>query len=217
MNTFKHTLLSLVIAPLLLASPSVQADSSSYEEISYEDLVEKLSAKKSKYVPTTEDPFLGVQIHTGIGFVNSFSYFKINDQVLNRHQNGVQLSLGMDLFSPQWFSEASFRNYGLTETGSEEWTVREFDLRIGYKEQLDGPWGYSLHTGLANRFFDLRDRVKDINESGQTPAMMIGLGVTAKVHRQLQFGFDVINKSPIVGDSADKGSLDLTVKVSASL
>lgn len=207
----------------LVASPSVQASSGSsqttetYEEISYEDLVERLSAKKEAYQAPTDDPFLSVQVHAGIGFVNSFSYFRIQGKDYSRYQNGIQLAVGMDLFSPLWFAESSFRNYGLTENGSEQWTLREFDIRIGYKEQISGPWGYRMFTGVANRFFDMKDPVRGISESAQTPSLLVGLGIQAQIHPRLQFGFDINGKNSLIGNTEDRGSFDMVMKLSASM
>lgn len=217
MTTFKKYLFHLLLPLTFLLSTSVQATTESYEEISYEDLVERLAAKKSSLQSNVGDPFLNVQIHAGIGFVNSFSYFRIQGRDYSRYQNGIQLAIGMDLFSPYWFAESSFRNYGLTENRTEQWTLREFDIRIGYKEQISGPWGYRMFTGVANRYFDFRDPVLGISESAQTPSLLIGLGVQAQIHPKLQFGLDLNGKNSLIGRTEDRGSLDLVMKLSASM
>lgn len=217
MKNIKILSLVLLISGLQTLSTTVQAADKDYEEISYEDLIDRLSTKKKNFIPRAEDPFETVKIHAGIGFINSFSYFKIKNSTYNRHQNGIQLSVGMDLFTPQWYSEGSFKNFGLTESGSEEWTIREFDVRIGFKEQIARPWGYHLHAGLANRFYSLKDELNGISAEGQTPSLLAGLGIHAQVNPNLSFGFELNGKNALINNTEDKGSVDMIFKVNASM
>ena len=129
-------------------------DSRDYQEVSYDDLVNELNSQKTRMQVKKTSSFDEVKINAGVGYVNSFSNISTQKQNFNRHTNGIQLSVGMDLFSPNWYSEGIFRNYGVTTSGSEELNLKDLDLRIGYRQNLEKIWDYTLSAGLSNRFLN---------------------------------------------------------------
>lgn len=220
MNIRKTLKSILVILPLMTLPTLVQAVNNSkedYEEVSYDDLLNELSAKKKNMASGQTSSFDDVRLHAGIGYVNGFTNISAGNSNYNRHANGIQLSLGMDLFSPNWYSEGVFKNYGVTSSGSEELTLRELDLKIGYTNKLESIWSYNIATGLSNRFLQFTDTAKDVRVDDTTPSLIISTGFAAQVHRHLSIGAEVSAHTAMVNKTADKNSFDFAFRLSTSL
>lgn len=221
MQNKKMLQIVLIVAALFGASTLVQAapasSASEYEEVSYDDLLNELSAKKKTMARSHNDSLDTTRIHAGIGYANTFSNISTQQQNFNRHASGIQLSVGMDLFSPNWYSEGVFRNYGLTSSGSEELTLREVDLKIGYTNRLQSIWNYSISSGLSNRFLRFVDPTRSIDVDEVTPSLVISTGFSAQVHRNLSIGAEASAKSAIVNRTADKNSFDFAFRITTSL
>ncbi|MNJ98536.1 hypothetical protein D3C87_163030 [compost metagenome] len=214
-NLFKVALVSLS----LLSAPALvwAAQDSSYEEVSYDDLLNELSAKQKKITKESASSFDDVRLHAGIGYVNAFTNLATNNKNFNRHASGIQLSLGMDLFSPQWYSEGVFRNYGTTTEGSEDLSIKELDIKIGYTDKLESIWNYTLSAGLSNRFLKFKDSTKGISVDETTPSFVISSGFMAQVHKRLSLGAELSARTAMINKSADKNSVDFAFRLTTSL
>lgn len=183
MQNKKALQIVLIVAAFFFASTLVQAapaaNSADYEEVSYDDLLNELNAKKKTMIRTQSNSLDATRIHAGIGYANTFSNISTQQQNFSRHTSGIQLSVGMDLFSTNWYSEGVFRNYGLTSSGSEELTLREVDLKIGYTNRLESIWNYSISSGLSNRFMRFVDPTRNIDVDDVTPSLIISTGFSA--------------------------------------
>lgn len=188
------------------------------EELTYDDLVNELSRKQRQVrSPTARDPFETVKIHAGLGSVSSFSTFVIDGKSAARYQNGMQIAIGVDLFSDVWFSEAAWRNFGETRSGTEEHLLRELDLKIGYRGDLQGPWSYRLQSGLAQRHLRLSDPSRALNIDETMPGLYLGLGTSARLSPVVSLNFDVSGRTPVINQTVDKGSIDFALEFKLSL
>lgn len=208
----------LILATLFGGTALVQAapNYSDYEEVSYDDLVNELNAKKT-FLRRQNDPVNNTRMYLGVGYANAFTNISAQKQNFNRHTSGVQLSVGMDLMSPQWFTEGVFRNYGVSASGNEELTLRELDLKIGYTNRLESIWSYVLSTGLSNRFMRFTDSSKNIDVDEMTPSLSVSTGFFAQVHKRVSLGAEVSAKTAIVNRTSDKNSFDFAFRLNTSL
>ncbi|KYG60381.1 hypothetical protein [Bdellovibrio bacteriovorus] len=208
----------LIVFSVFSSSTLVQAASSSdYEEVSYDQLLDELSSKKNVMAAKQTSSFDDVRLHAGIGYVNTFTNIATQNKNFNRHASGIQLSMGMDLFSPNWYSEGVFRNYGVTSSGAEELSLKEFDLKLGYTNRLESIWNYSLSAGLSNRFMRFTDPTRNIDVNDTTPSLVISSGFAAQVHKNLSLGAEVSARSAMVNRTADKNSFDFAFRLTTSL
>jgi hypothetical protein len=209
---FKFVLASslLTLMPTLVQA----ASSSDYEEVSYDDLVQELSTKSKV---ATEAPSVGVpKLSAGIGYANTFTNIAANNKSYNRYANGIQLSLGSELFSPEYYTEGIFKNYGSPNSG-EDFSIRELDLNLGYKNTLQGIWKYTVSTGISNRFLKFEDPDNSVNVDDTTPAFMVSTGFMAQVHKRLSFGGEVSLRQSMISKTADKNSVDFAFRITTSL
>ena len=191
---------------------------SEYEEIGYEDLVRQISSKKR----TIEDrrqphPFDQVMIHTGFSYVNSFTVMDIRNQESQKYQNGIELSLGVDLFSENWYAETSFRNFGLTNYGTQEILLKELDLKVGYKDHLQKPFVFKIDGGLANRYLKINDSERDVSINDTTPMLLGTVGIAAELSPMISLGLNFSGKSAMISRTADKSAFDFSFCFNASL
>lgn len=219
MTLFKTIPLALISAVLFSNLTFVQAAraASDYEEVSYDDLLTELSAKRRTLTNTQTSSFDTVRIHAGVGYANSFTNISAQKQNFNRHATGIQVSLGMDLFSPNWYAEGVLRNFGVTTIGDEELDLRELDLKLGYTNKLENIWSFTLSTGLANRFLRFSDATKNIDVNSTTPSVIVSTGFFAQVHKNISFGAEVSGHSAVISRTADKSSFDFAFRINTSL
>ncbi len=214
-NAFKSVLALLTIISI---SPLVWAAANNdYQEVSYDDLVNELSAKKKSVTREQNSAFDDVRLHAGVGYVNGFSNISAGDQNISRHSNGIQLSLGMDLMSPNWYSEVVFKNYGVSATGTEELSLREFDLKIGYAANLKDIWSYTLSSGISNRFLSFKDSARNISVDNTTPSLIISSGFQARLTKNLSLGAELSAHSAMVNQTSDKNSFDFAFRLNTTL
>ena len=104
----------------LLTSPKVQATESpsDVEELTYDQILSRLSQKKTYLQQDQSSPLDNVKIHVGMGFINTLSAFEVARSQEQQLLTGLQLSVGIDLLSRNWYSEAAWRNFGYTKRNS---------------------------------------------------------------------------------------------------
>lgn len=220
----KHKFVFALVAVLTYVGAHAQAaaplsSDSDTIEMSYEDLVDELAAKKNTYRQSrsSSNLFNQIQVHSGFGLVQSFSQFNINGSMRQRYQNGMQLALGVDLMSPQWFAETAWRNFGVTHNGSEEHTLREWLLKFGYKDMIQKNVGYRLQGGLSNRFLKVTDSMSGFEANETTPHFYLGGGLALQLNKYLSINFDVSARTPVISQTVDRGSIDGTIDLKISM
>jgi hypothetical protein len=214
----KNSLFSKLLVVMFIVPLTLVCHASDYEEVSYDDLLKQISAKKKSIERGPEkNLFEEVKIHAGLGYVNSFSEMVIADKTTQKYQNGMQISLGVDLFSENWFGETSFRNFGLTKSGSEDMFLKELDLKLGYKAEIKKPLSFKITGGLSNRYLTINDSEKDVYIDDTTPMIMGSAGIFANISPVINMGLDFSARSALVSRTADKSSFDFTFNIGASL
>lgn len=187
---------------------SDDATETEYEEVSYEDLLGRIANKKSYLKSESSSPFDDILIHTGLGYVTTFSEAALPNDNISPRLAGIQLTLGINLFNPNWYSEANWRNFGTSTSLSHEVSLRELDFRIGYLNSLDHNWNYKIGTGLSTRFFHYSNPTKALSYDSTTPALMIHFATMNSINKYLSFGAEISMQSPLTA-SYDRGGWNL--------
>ncbi len=197
---------------LMLASTLVQA--AEYEEVSYEDLVNQINKRKSTVIRNANDPLDQNLLHAGFGLISSAHTLNTSrGRADTRYQTGFQLTLGIDLFSPQWSAETALRNFGQTSSGSETWSLREFDLKLMNRDMLSASAGYRVGAGLGNRYLKLEDPLAQLSVNDNTPTAVFFGGLDIFLKKNLSLGIESGLRTSMVTDTTDKNSFDLTVRL----
>lgn len=212
--------LFLIIMCVLFASVTtkVQAkENNEYTELTYDELLQELQSKHRSLHQKSYSSFDDIKIYAGLGYINALSTIKHNQSDIYRYQNGVQLSLGVDLFSRNWYAEGVFRNFGLTNYGFEELSLKEIDLKIGHQALISGAWFYTLGGGLTNRYLHYSDPLHKFSSDVSTPFITLSTGAFLQLNSNLSFGIEINTKAALVGRTIDKNSNDFTLRMTTSL
>jgi len=203
-----------LISILLLASTLVQAAGKEYEEVSYDDLVNQLNKKKSSVIRGANDPFDDIQLHAGFGLITSANSVNTGGaRDVLKYQNGFQLSLGIDLFSPNWTAETAIRNFGQARSGTETRSLREFDLKFMHRDSIKDKLGFRLGTGIGNRYLIIDDAENNIAINDNTPTALFFGGLDVFASKKLSIGIEAGLRTSMINQTADKSAADITVRM----
>jgi opacity protein-like surface antigen len=217
---------------ILLATSAQAADFSEDNSISepgtmgYDSIVNELNSENQKSVgeaklkarnavvpDTSEDAFARVWMHGGIGYISTMQNVNLpGKQGVQLNQSGFQAALGIDLFSKTWMAEGTARNYGDVESHGSQVSLKEFELKLYYRNQFAAPLGLRLGGGLGARYMHIQNAgVPDTDYT--TPAAVLTAGLDLFVSKKLSLGADLSSRNSLISDTIDKNSLDLTLRM----
>ena len=213
------TALKNIVSALLLTTLSFSASAvDNEEEIGFETIISQLnkSSNKVRQKDLQEPSTLidDVRIHSGVGFVQSF--VRVNSPTKNTLQGfhqGIQASLGIDLFSRNWIAEGTIRSFGEESIEDSQVKLREFDLKVIYHNDSRSLFGYRAGFGLAARNLTLIENGKE--EKFSTPATIALFGIDTHVSRTITIGGELSYRTALVSESADRSSVDIALKFDA--
>lgn len=202
-----------LVAFIIFGSTIVQADDT-YEEVTYDNLIQQINYKKSRLaIARSATSFDTLMIHAGFGLVTTASTISYGGADNLKYQNGFQISLGIDLFSPNWAAEGVLRNFGQATSGTETRSLREFDLKILYRDATSAAAGYRMGMGLGNRYFKLTDDHNSRYINDTTPTSLFFVGLDIYTSKNVSLGLEAGLRSAMITSTADKSSLDTTLRL----
>lgn len=220
MKRSKIFLASVLIAGL--ASPLVWAQENDENTIDYDSIVRELSTSSSRYKTPAGyagDPLANVMFHGGVAYTTS--YVVIDPEFgakLNGVLKGVEFNFGIDLLSRYWVAEGSVRSYQPENLDrNTQISLREFDLRVVYNDDLNQAMKYRLGTGLSSRYLTFKSRIPSevVRDRYTTPSSIIFAGAQLSLSDKVSIGPDIAYRSALVDDTVDKKSFDANIKLNA--
>lgn len=203
----------LMMSLVLMSTTKVCA--TEYEEITYDDLVNRLNKKKTSIQSNINHPLDSIMIHAGFGLVSSVSSIRIGNSESSRQQNGFQLSFGIDLFSEQWAAEGTILNYGTDSSGSETRTLRELDMKILYRSKWADGLSSRFGAGLSTRTLKISDTQTALNINDTTPAWVFSAGLESFLSRNFSIGTDLGFKFAMISRTADKNAVNFALRLNS--
>ncbi len=159
MKKFLMTCSFVIFSAFSICATTANAQSQYQDEeegMDYDTLLQKLSRREIADTTPQTDPFENIKIHTGVGLTNStFSLHHPNGDSTFASQRGIQVSLGIDLFSKNWLAEGTFRNFGDSRYENANIGMKEFDLKLLYQSRLASAWAYRIGGGIAARYMNI--------------------------------------------------------------
>jgi hypothetical protein len=205
MKPLKSTCLILWI---LLLSPLAAIASTDEEEVGYDTLVKELT---TQYDDDDRDLLSNVQIHLGAAATSSM--FVVQPKIgstIYASQRAVQASVAIDLFSSHWIAEGAFQNYIDRQYDSYQVRLKGFDLKVIYRNRMDGTLGYHIGGGLAARYLTLQNA--DGEEAYTTPFSAVVGGLDTYLTRSFSLGLEVAARNTLTYETPDQSALDLTLR-----
>lgn len=208
--------MKLILALLLVFSTTTtfayDADESfdSYED--YDSIVGDLSSSTSV---SNGDELLNLdkmKLHAGFGFNNTIMDLKSKpNSPESITLQGFQISLGIDLFSPNTITEVGLINYNSEFKENNTYKLREFDIKTYYRHHLNSIIGLRGGAGLGIRYIDIDSPTGSIEYTN--PVAQILVGGEAKLGRKLSFITELSYKKSMTSDAPENAATDLTFRV----
>lgn len=183
----------------------------STQEIPFDQYIEELeSSNRAPSSVTTQlqaDLLDDILIHMGLGYSSVAQALPAS---VVSYQSGMQLSLGIDLFSPVWMAEGSFRSLDSVSTKQNQplSQLTEFDLKVIRHSAWNSVMEWRAGAGLSARFLQSTDGSR-LN----SPASVVFMGIGAHLNRSLSLGLDLASRSPLIPDTLDRGAVDMTLRL----
>ncbi len=186
------------------------------EGLDYDTLIRKLSRSDETEALVETDPFDNVKMHMGVGFTNSiFTINHTNGDKTYGAQRGVQIGLGIDLFSKYWLAEGMFRNFGDSKYENANISMKELDLKVLYQSRFAPGWTFRTGGGLAARYMNINYFGKNgaYSQQYQTPASVIQGGLLTYLTNGLSIGADASLRNTLIEDTPDRTAFDFTLRL----
>ncbi|RME17864.1 MAG: hypothetical protein D6797_01540 [Bdellovibrio sp.] len=208
----------IVLVLLFLAvSPVMASTDTSFS--GYEQIIQDLS-RSTKKLPRSShsninDPFDQVEIHTGLAFTSSYTSLKEKD-FQSALMSGIQLSLGIDLFSPFWVAEGTMRSVnGKDAQKNIETSLKTFDLRFLYHNQLSSKVHYKVGAGIGAQYLKVQSlslhQNLEINDS--TPSVLFVTQLSIPFSSAVSLGSEIIYQKALIEETINSNSLDASIRL----
>ncbi len=210
LRSLNFTFLFSIVLFLTLLPPKGNSSEDDPYEITYDQLIDKIRSRQKNYTQkralTAWDQ---VSIYPSFSFIQSM--IQINSiEKQNYFQNGMQIGIGMELFSTSWFAETTYRNFGVTKSNSYELTLKELDFKVGYKNLITNSIDFRASVGVSTRHFRLTNEEIGFHDESKNPALISALGMFSHIQdAPLILGLEANYRSLLVSSLSDKGSLGL--------
>ena len=227
-NWFRAFALGLgfpVLLALALPCSAAVGDDDEEDIVGYDVIVNNLNrqvstsdattTKARQPKPTAEDPFENVWMHAGAGFVQTVQTLSLPDggnAYLN--QKGVQASVGIDLFSPNWAAEGTVRSFNDNDDKVTQASLKEFELKMFFKDRFTRSIGFRVGGGISGRYMTLA-QVGQPTLDYTTPSTVGTLGIDLFLTDRFSLGAEVSGRSAMISDTLDRGSLDGSIRLDA--
>lgn len=189
------------------------------EEVPFEELVKELNNKVSmkdriQTGANMRDPFDSLQIHLSLGFIQTVNTLLVADRSISRLEDGVQLGLGVDLFSPEWVAEGLLKNYGRSTQNDTSVALREFDIRLSYLQQApQNKMKFRLGNGLGARYLRYTNKWTDFSQMQTTPVYLLGFGLLIPMGSHFDLGIEVQGHLALISETIDRHGLSLILRL----
>jgi hypothetical protein len=185
----------------------------SWAQSGYDEIVEDLTSRRGTASTRLQnsDFFSDVKIYLGAGWVNSFFQPANSDTKDLIWHSGVMLTLGIDLLSRHWIAEGSIKNYGSTSLNGNEYSLKDFDLKLIHQAKpwaaVRSRWG----VGLGGRFLEHKNL--EGSHSYSTPYATASVGLMGLLSDHIQLGGEVGARTSLVSETIDRFSFDAAIKL----
>ena len=183
------------------------------EELTYEDLLSQLNAKRNKISDTIYDPYQNLKLHFGFGVLSIAHNYEVNKESLTSYFSGFQVSGGVDLFSENWRSDLLLRNFGQHSSSSDSKNVRDIDLKVSHVIRNDDI-SHAIASGVGYRIFEYHQNGVGFSETSSH--LLFSYGIAFVTKSSLSVGPEIAYRTAIVNETSDRSSLDLTLKMDSS-
>jgi hypothetical protein len=162
------------------------------------------------------DPLSSVKIYAGLGISTGHLNLHFeNGESADGFLTGIEGNLGIDILNPSWLAEGSFRAFDPGRIGSDgNASLREFDLKILYVEQLNRRVNFKVGGGIAARYLHIRSPSASVQEYS-TPSSILLLRLGFRASQIFQVALDGSMRNSIIDETIDRSGFNLGLRLDA--
>lgn len=212
--------IKLVPTVLFILTLGLSSHGSETEYSSYDDIIRNLrgaetSARISEVEPSS---FQAIKIHAGAGLTNSHVRLATPGALKSSATlRGVEAFVGIDLFSRAWSAEGAVRSYTSEPFSNTQLTLKEFDIKVVYRQEMGRPFYWRAGAGVAARYLDFSNRPPELEKKTYTtPASLLVVGVGAQMSPSFSAGLDINYKNALINDTIDRSAIDGNIRLTGS-
>ncbi len=234
-NASDFIAMALVLASLAFSSRTSASTSGAYsgsarppavsegEDQSFDAIVNDLSRQVDRPAPSskahvgspTSDSFDAVMFHGGVGLGGVAETLNLPDgKQVYFGQKGIQVSFGIDLFSPNWLAEGTYRNFAQSDSSAIHVALQEFEMKFLYKTMIAPQAGLRAGGGLSARYMTVTEPTSTATVY-TTPSGLATIGLDVYLNEKFSLGVDLTGRSSMVSETPDKSSADATLRMDA--
>lgn len=211
---------NLIVTILILPFTFIQAYAVE-DYANYNEIISELSRPKNQINQKIKaDLYSGLNIHAGASYITTnISVYDKNIKKAQGTLSGIEASLGIDLFSAYWSAEGALRAFKTQQDKNHEFNLKEFDLRIVYRNYITRRVKLRTGFGIAARYLNITD-LSSLNALREikafavtkkykytTPASILFLGIENYITDSLSLGVEVSYRASLIDETADQSSL----------
>jgi len=213
-NISKILFATILICSMASIGLSNETDS---EGLSYDSIISQLSTSKTEAPESLNtNPLDEVKFHAGLALANTFSQLSLPSRPsVTLLKRGFQVTVGIDLFSPEWGAEGGFLNYGEdVVNGNFALALREFDLKFFYRSVHSEKWGYRAGAGIAARYLKASGGGVPTQEY-EIPGSILFGGIEARISPIVSIGLEIGSRNALIDNSPESGTFDAILRADA--
>ncbi len=213
--------LLLGLSPWSSTPASADDDSLEVDMMDYDAIVRELNTatspgarSRARVSPdTSDDPLATVLFHGGVGFASTLERIRHAGQRIDMHQQGIQAAFGIDLFSDHWLAEGTARSFGGADYGKYNISLKEFDLKLYYRDRIGPKLGLRLGAGLSARYLRVIDSPRQAGFVYTTPSSVAVIGMEFFVVPGLSIGAELSSRNALIAETSDRNAADATLRL----
>lgn len=192
------------------------------EEVPYDEVLQDLNRQIGRKTYRSKQNALlhpedSLMVSTRLGYAHSLWNIEKAGKARARFDEGIEVLVGTDLFSSSWAGEMAFRNFGTEKKQNEETSLREFDIRLVYLNFSSNQTIFRLVNGFGARYSKYLDKTSGFAADDSTPVYLLGGGLDFWLTKKLVFGLEASTRIPLINESVDRGSVDLSLQLGIKL
>ncbi len=191
---------------------STSDDMQNYDSI-LKDLAKAPTQAKSRVrlSRSNAESFENTTIHAGVAYANMFQTLDLSDKKIYVGLSGVQVSLGIDLFSEHLSSEGTLMTFGDHNYDGSSISVKEFDLMFYGKGILSPSIKGKIGGGIASRYLTLTKN--GVATQYSTPNSVLSVGADYILADALSLGGEIAMRNAMTGETIDERSYTMLIRL----
>lgn len=184
-------------------------------EMTYEDLIQELSAKKKNLSPDAPSQILGFErVNAIFGYSFSSMDFNLASGGSTFSMSGIDVRANGQFEDSKWQVEAGLKNYGRVSNGSKSAESKILTMSLKNQDVLNSKLQYVAGLSSSFHLIDAKGSIRYRNELATS--LNVTAGLRGPLSHQLSWGTEINTYSPISGKIL-KGGVEAIILLSSVL